>query len=454
MDSFYGGHQGTPFIIKTKFGSIADMIAAFSAGAEYKDVWYGEYCIIDTPNKNDPDNGKIFRRGAEYTQNGDPIYIGQIVGPSGSVPILEISPLDQMVKVEERQEGGQTVIYNLPNPDYLDEFVNLLTYPNISRGLSYDADPYNITSNDDQIAINELTIQDMVKGSESNGVIKWTWYNEERDKSEIENWQHGSSITKVGFKFPYNEFVFKPDLRTMYDADGKILENYLQDIIPDEVEEGNPFYWNVQLPIFQGISGISYSDFCIVDFSDPIEDLGLYTPDQLESGTDNDGRPFLRIKSDDIGEPGFEPEASNENYGYVVRVSAFNTCINPKAKYLLNKINGKITMVANTIEPGHEDEYDYDQTTGMIRSIWIYLGVYVNSKTMGTVLYPKTVNEQAEESTYNDIFNSFAGGYGSLITYDENVVIDKNNWVTKEWWASDYDNNGSIVEAETVEVGG
>ena len=26
---------------------------------EYKDVWYGEYCIIDTKNKNNKNNGKI-----------------------------------------------------------------------------------------------------------------------------------------------------------------------------------------------------------------------------------------------------------------------------------------------------------------------------------------------------------------------------------------------------------
>ena len=78
MDSFYAGLPGTPFILKQRFTSVGAMETAFSMQEEYTDVFYGEYCIIDTVNKSHPDNGKIFRRG--YS---DPEYIGQVVGPSG-----------------------------------------------------------------------------------------------------------------------------------------------------------------------------------------------------------------------------------------------------------------------------------------------------------------------------------------------------------------------------------
>ena len=54
------------------------MIDEFKKQEEYTDVFYGEYCIIDTINKSHPDNGKIYRRG--YSE---PEYIGQVVGPSG-----------------------------------------------------------------------------------------------------------------------------------------------------------------------------------------------------------------------------------------------------------------------------------------------------------------------------------------------------------------------------------
>lgn len=84
MDSLYGGRPGTPFVLKTSFKTINEMKEAFSKGSSYTKCYYGEYCIIDTLDKRNPDNGKVYRR--DYTGAS---YIGQIVGPNG----LEISNL-------------------------------------------------------------------------------------------------------------------------------------------------------------------------------------------------------------------------------------------------------------------------------------------------------------------------------------------------------------------------
>ena len=60
-------------------------------GASTDRVNYGEYVIIDTPDKNHPDNGKVFRRGMDYQKNPyGAEYIGQVVGPQGPAP--EITP--------------------------------------------------------------------------------------------------------------------------------------------------------------------------------------------------------------------------------------------------------------------------------------------------------------------------------------------------------------------------
>ena len=95
MDSFYGGKQGVSFIIKETFSSVKEMAEAFSGGATYTDVWYGEYCLIDTPNKNNADNGKIFRRGLNYMQADmhGAEYVGQIVGPSSGTPFFQINTI-------------------------------------------------------------------------------------------------------------------------------------------------------------------------------------------------------------------------------------------------------------------------------------------------------------------------------------------------------------------------
>ena len=83
LESFYGGKQGISPVIKYAFKYIdvndnayKAAIAAGATAAELKDytmdscfaestyenVWYSELCIIDTTNKNNPNNGKLFRR--------------------------------------------------------------------------------------------------------------------------------------------------------------------------------------------------------------------------------------------------------------------------------------------------------------------------------------------------------------------------------------------------------
>ena len=73
------------------------MVQDFEKGGDTTDIVnYGEYVIIDTPSKDDPDNGKVFRRGMNYQYNAssNPYaggeYIGQIVGPRGAAVELDI----------------------------------------------------------------------------------------------------------------------------------------------------------------------------------------------------------------------------------------------------------------------------------------------------------------------------------------------------------------------------
>lgn len=76
------------------------MVQCFEQGAITANIVnYGEYVIIDTPDKNNPDNGKVYRRGLNYQKSEtNPLagaeYIGQIVGPQGDSPELEIDNYD------------------------------------------------------------------------------------------------------------------------------------------------------------------------------------------------------------------------------------------------------------------------------------------------------------------------------------------------------------------------
>ena len=45
--------------------------------------------MINTVNKNDPDNGKIYRRGYDFNNDmGGAEFIGTIVGPAGKAPMI------------------------------------------------------------------------------------------------------------------------------------------------------------------------------------------------------------------------------------------------------------------------------------------------------------------------------------------------------------------------------
>lgn len=117
-ESFYGGRQGASFVIRDKFRSISDMLDVFAQGGATVDIVnYGEYVIIDTEDKNNPHNGIVYRRGMNYTDpRKDPInpedpgcgaeYIGQIVGPEGSIKNLEVGAYDATAGTDPLKPGG------------------------------------------------------------------------------------------------------------------------------------------------------------------------------------------------------------------------------------------------------------------------------------------------------------------------------------------------------------
>ena len=95
-ESFYGTYYNG-FLITKSFNSIASMRAAFAQGDSYTDVNYGEYVIIsiqdgDNPTTYAQDNGKIFRRGFNFTdENAGAQYITKFSGPAGPPSTVDIN---------------------------------------------------------------------------------------------------------------------------------------------------------------------------------------------------------------------------------------------------------------------------------------------------------------------------------------------------------------------------
>lgn len=179
------------------------MVQCFEQGGISTNIVnYGEYVIIDTSNKNDLDNGKVYRRGLnfQYDEVNNPLagaeYIGQIVGPQGNSPELIMDSYSEII-----EEGG-------PTEDYVVDMVP-----------GKDNDIYN-----DEIKYTYITIKDEF------GVI---------------------TKCKVGFQFPYHVFEFSAEK----------VDAYAEPTITEEDEsKTHPFYYKMKVSIPKGVKGDSIND--------------------------------------------------------------------------------------------------------------------------------------------------------------------------------------------------
>lgn len=216
--SFYGGQPGISFVITQHFSSITDMVNHFKQGDHYTEVNYGEHVIIDTKNKNDSNNGKIYKRGYEYSNDlGGAIYIGQVVGPSGIAPALELK-----------------------------------NYSTIEAD-KQDMSPENKRIN--HLTEGELTINnnDLVSGK-YNDSIKWISYT-------IRNAKNTDAVAYIGFQIPYTYIDATSASVEPYDANGFYEDQLAVSRIDDPT---HPFYSKFQFNIPKGVKGDAIKNLRIV----------------------------------------------------------------------------------------------------------------------------------------------------------------------------------------------
>ena len=102
MSSFYGGKQGRTFNLVKSYKTLSEMVEAFSIST-YSEVLFGEYVIIETSDRSQPQNGCLYRRGlntsdpintSSVTNPGaGAIYVGKISGPMGPTPDVNFTVL-------------------------------------------------------------------------------------------------------------------------------------------------------------------------------------------------------------------------------------------------------------------------------------------------------------------------------------------------------------------------
>lgn len=221
MESFYGGKAGFSFIIVKSFSSVAEMVENFQKGPEYTAVHYDEHVLINTENKNDPDNGKVYRRGYDYTDDlGGAVYIGSIVGPAGRAPMLELTTIEK-VKLKQQTEGFET---------------------RYSEG-SYSV-PMSIIPGKD--------------GDTYNDEISWACCCVRSENGE-------DSIAYIGFKIPYLVEEFTAQSVSPYYNRSDDTEDFINENLTERTDDkSHPFYekWHFNIP--KGIKGDTLKNFRVM----------------------------------------------------------------------------------------------------------------------------------------------------------------------------------------------
>ena len=222
-NSFYGGRQGASFTIVKNFNTIEEMVENFKKGADYKIVSYDEYVLISTLDRYSKDNGKIYRRGYDYSNElGGAIYIGQISGAPGPSPYLELATIDEVKETYET--AGNQDIYRQGSGEY------------------------------------EVTNNSLVPGKyEENGEIK---FNDKIQWAYCSFVEEELGVAKIGFTTPYlvNDFTVT-----------HVPTHYQGDLIERTDDMSHPFYskWNILLP--KGIKGESLNNFRVIKANSDIQ---------------------------------------------------------------------------------------------------------------------------------------------------------------------------------------
>ena len=305
-NSFYGGRDGQPFVIKETFKTVKAMIDEFKKGPGYTKVNFGEYALIETEHKNNPENGRIFKRGYDYsredryvssweldkntnifteeakTEAGGAIYVGQIIGPSGNAPHLHLLSTIQDVKdkytekenqIKKAGEAGETIHLgdnNAFGPNFdikqgsgmagtAEELNNLV--PGKEYLFNEDGTP-NLDDNNNQ-------------KFEFNDNIKWH-YCSVRDENQQE------TDAYIGFEIPYTVIEFQANSVDPYfnrtDKNNPQI-NFINDpLVEGRTDDGqHPFYekWKINIPkgihgeSIEGIQvGVAAEDIYTFDFTD------------------------------------------------------------------------------------------------------------------------------------------------------------------------------------------
>lgn len=262
MDSLYGGHEGVSFVIKASFTSVDEMKQKFALGGNFTEVWYGEYCLVSTKNKNHPDNGKVFRRGLDYqnAQTAGSIFVGQIVGPSSGTPFFQVDTIDNVTNMSNA-ELEENTYRRYPVSQGADGKV-VTNWKQDTNGNWYDAG--GTLKKDFKFNIQNRTLVPGKSGETFNDDIEYTWVNIRKDDEDADSWFY------VGMKFPYTVIDYEAHAVSQYDEAGNIKQDANMTSIGRIDDETHPFWEHWDMGIPKGLKGDTLRNLKVIEMTEEL----------------------------------------------------------------------------------------------------------------------------------------------------------------------------------------
>ena len=270
-DSFYGGKSGLSMVLRGRFDSINDMIQAFKRGDSYRDVWYNEFCIIDTPNKNDIDNGKLYQRGLDYTNDmGGAVYKGQIVGPMSGTPFMQLNTIKEVKSqstkaIPKDWERVYPTGYNTDSNGHVIGYKTTLDKGEESKPIA--TFPFSI-------AHDTSLVPGKKEDGSFNDEITWTWCNIRTPDGNKSSWYY------IGFTIPFPVFEMDTHVVSQYNASG----NYQADTttVKRTDNKKHPFFTSWDFGIPKGIKGDAIRNLRVIT---PTSSDIIYSPSAIKVNT-------------------------------------------------------------------------------------------------------------------------------------------------------------------------
>lgn len=404
MDSFYGGHAGVSFVLKGRFDSVNDMITAFKRGDSYTDVWYSEYVLIDTPNKNDVDNGKLYQRGLDYTNSmGGAVYKGQIVGAASGTPFMQLNTIKEVQdKSTEAIPDDWYRVY--PTGYEIDSEGRITGYKtNIDTGESgkpLSTFPFS-TAHDTSL------VPGKTEDGEFNDEITWTWVNIRRPEDNSQNWFY------VGFTIPYPVFEYDTHVVSQYNSAG----NYQADTTSVErTDDGShPFFTSWDFGIPKGIKGDGIRNLRVIT---PTSSDTIYSPSAISVNTST-GEVV-------IGEAGYTGQAddiANSRKILVFDLYYYDKQVNPDPVMVYVGDFNKIDSIALADDGTLTVDFSHDDNTVFSRKIqWI----------TSTTLSPDT-------GVFTVNYNNGAPAFTTTLDWIKSISMDNDGTIHYYHTENNYD---------------